>query len=132
MRAALGAGAGAVAVLHGGLVAFLLAGGTLARLRPAVRSWHLPVVGGVLLVNVLQWDCPLTLLENRLRVLAGSGEYQGGFLEHYLIRHLSADGMTAQVQLLIYAVAISSVVAPYALPTRRGARRAPTVAPEAP
>ena len=44
---------------------------------PAVRGRPDLVRGGI---------CPLTPLENRLRVLGGEAGYGGGFIEHYLTR----------------------------------------------
>lgn len=45
-------------------------------------SHRLPVWG--ILVELLPWPCPLTLLENWLEGEAGLQPYRGGFLLHYL------------------------------------------------
>ncbi len=124
MQPALVLSAYAVAAVHLALIGFLLAGGALALWRPHLVRWHLPVVAGVALVNRIGASCPLTLLENRLRILAGLPPHSDGVVAHYLIRPVHSAGITPDVELLIYAVVVLAVGAPYAeLLRRRGGRR---------
>jgi hypothetical protein len=77
--------ADAVVVLHAAFVAFVAAGGLLALRDPRVIWIHLPCAAYGILVEVFQWTCPLTPLENRLRELGGEAGYPGGFVEHTLV-----------------------------------------------
>lgn len=125
MQLALVLSAYGVAAVHLALIGFLLAGGALALWRPHLVRWHLPVVAGVALVNRMGANCPLTLLENRLRVLAGLPPHSDGVVAHYLIGPMHPAGITPDVQLLIYAVVMLAVGAPYAELLRRHRGRRP-------
>lgn len=62
--------------------------GALAGRRWARNRWfrlaHLASMGAVAGLALLGRWCPLTVWENRLRVMAGQGErYQGSFLRHF-------------------------------------------------
>ncbi|HSV84775.1 MAG TPA: DUF2784 domain-containing protein [Ramlibacter sp.] len=93
--------ADAVVVLHFAFVLFAVTGGFLA-LRWRWLPWlHLPVLGWALLMEFSGWICPLTPLEQRLRLLAGEGRYSGGFIEHYLLPLLYPPGLTPQTQWLL-------------------------------
>jgi hypothetical protein len=55
--------------------------------------------------------CPLTPLENRLRIAAGETGYSGGFIEAYLIPVVYPDSLTrwVQISLGVGVVAINLV-----------------------
>ncbi len=86
-------------VIHGLVILFILLGGVLALWRRWVAWVHLPFAAWGVLVEAMGWICPLTPLENRLRRAAGSGGYEGGFIEHYLIPMIYPSGLTAEIQL---------------------------------
>src|SRR5262245_10134065 len=71
-------------VVHFLVSVFCLAGSLIALWNPWVALVHIPLVIWVCLALLMQWDCPLTPLENRLRIAAGDEGYEGGFLDHYL------------------------------------------------
>ncbi|MGD8430770.1 MAG: DUF2784 domain-containing protein [Ectothiorhodospiraceae bacterium] len=73
-----------VLLLHFVFVAFVVLGGFLCLWRVWVAWLHLPAAAWSVAVNAQGWICPLTPLEWRLRMAAGRGAYEGGFLEHYL------------------------------------------------
>ncbi|HEX4859323.1 MAG TPA: DUF2784 domain-containing protein, partial [Usitatibacteraceae bacterium] len=50
--------------------------------------------------------CPLTLLENALRLAAGQAGYTTSFIEHYLLGLIYPDGLTRQAQWLLAAVVV--------------------------
>lgn len=76
--------AAGVLVLHLLFIVWVIFGAFLTRTRPLLAWLHVAsLVYGVLL-EVFEWTCPLTPLENWLRVRAGIPAYQGGFLLHYL------------------------------------------------
>ena len=90
--------ADAVVLLHLLFVAFAVAGGLLA-LRWRWLPWlHLPALAWAALVEFNQWICPLTPLENRLRLLAGDAAYAGGFVEQYLLPVLYPAALTRELQ----------------------------------
>jgi hypothetical protein len=77
--------ADAVMVVHAGFIAFVAGGGLLALRHPRIAFIHLPCTAYGILVELFQWTCPLTPLENRLRRLGGEAGYPGGFVEHTLV-----------------------------------------------
>jgi hypothetical protein len=95
--------ADAVLVFHFGFVVFVVLGGLVVwRWRPAVLL-HAPAALWGMLIQLNGWVCPLTPLENRLRILGGQAGYSGGFLEHYLLSILYPAGLTRHLQLLLGA-----------------------------
>ncbi|MGB8886679.1 MAG: DUF2784 domain-containing protein [Candidatus Korobacteraceae bacterium] len=75
-----------VLFLHTLFILWVVFGALLTRSRPILRWLHiLSLIWGIL-VEVLPWPCPLTLLESWLEGQAGVQPEQGGFLLHYLDR----------------------------------------------
>lgn len=90
-----------VLALHAAFVLFVVLGGLLT-LRWRRLAWlHLPAALWGAWVSLAGWVCPLTPLENRLRRLAGSGGYEGSFLEHYVVPILYPAGLTREVQVAL-------------------------------
>jgi hypothetical protein len=83
---------------HFAFLLFVMFGGLLRLLWRRAHWLHLPAViwGGY--VELSGGICPLTPLENRLRRAGGSGEYAGGFIEHYILPILYPPGLTREVQ----------------------------------
>jgi hypothetical protein len=81
----LGLLADAVVLVHLVFILFILLGGLLVLRWPWMAWLHLPTVAWGVLVQCMGWICPLTPLENQLRLSAGGARYQGGFVEHYVI-----------------------------------------------
>ena len=77
--------ADAVVVVHLAFVFFVLAGGFLALRWRRVMLLHLPSAAWGVLVEIVGWECPLTPLENWLRLRGGEVAYRGGFVDHYLL-----------------------------------------------
>lgn len=90
--------ADAVLLFHLLFVAFAVGGGLLAFWRRWIVWLHLPVLGWAAFVEFTGRICPLTPLENRLRVAGGEAGYQGGFIEHYLLPLLYPAELTPQLQ----------------------------------
>jgi len=88
----------AVLVLHLLFILFVLAGGLLLLWRRALALLHFPAVVWAVLLELNGWICPLTPLENRLRVAAGQAGYEGGFIEHYLLTVVYPQGLTLEIQ----------------------------------
>ncbi len=103
--------ADAVVVLHFGFILFVAAGGLLVLKWPRLMWLHLPAAGWGSLIEFFGWICPLTPLENRLRVLGGEAGYPGGFIETYLTPAIYPEGLTYRHQVLlgIAVVAVNSL-----------------------
>lgn len=121
--------ADAVATIHTLFVAFIV-GGQAAILIGWIKHWnwtrhpvfrvaHLAAVGLVVLESWFDIPCSLTLLENRLRVLAGADRYEISFIGYWL-DHLLFYTAPAWVFTLIYSLfGTLAVVTLLAYPPRR-------------
>src|SRR5262245_41948400 len=77
--------ADAVLTLHLAFILFVVLGGWLVLRWPRLALLHLPAAAWGATVEFFHLYCPLTPLENRLRLAAGEQGYSGGFIEHYLV-----------------------------------------------
>jgi len=90
--------ADAVVVLHGLFILFVILGGLLV-LKWFRLAWvHIPCVVWGVLIEVFNWVCPLTYLENDLRAAGGLRGYSGGYIEHYLLPLIYPQAMTPAIQ----------------------------------
>lgn len=118
--------ADAVLLLHFAFVAFALLGGLLALRCPKILWLHLPALLWGLLVEWADRVCPLTPLENHLRMQAGKTSYEGGFIEHWLAALLYPQNMTIELRYalgLVLAVLNIAVYASAAAAWRKTRRR---------
>jgi hypothetical protein len=93
-------------VMHMLFVAFVVLGGLLALRWPRVAWLHGPAALWGVLVEWAGWVCPLTPLENWLR-LKGQGQgYGGGFVEHYLVPVLYPSALSTGIQFVLGALVI--------------------------
>ena len=111
-----------VVVLHALFVLFAVLGGLLAAWRPWIAALHLPAAAWAAWIEVTGGICPLTPLENRLRVTAGENGYAGGFIEHYVLPVLYPPGLTPVVQWTLAGLVVLVNVAIYAWVVRRRRR----------
>jgi hypothetical protein len=117
----------AVLLLHLTFILFVLAGAILGARWPRALAVHLPAAAWGTFVELGDRICPLTGLENHLRLLAGLHGYAGGFIQHYLLALIYPDGLTRQTQLGLGALVIAVNAAIYGwliLRWRRRERRA--------
>ena len=92
-----------VLLLHLAFIGFALLGGLLAvrwRWMPLV---HLPAVAWAFSVELTGRSCPLTSIENTLRLSAGQSGYAESFVEHYLLALLYPAGLTLGIQVMLAA-----------------------------
>ena len=90
--------ADATVVLHLGFVVFVVAGGLLSlRWRRAARI-HIPAAIWGAWVEFAGWVCPLTPLENWLRIRGGGIGYSSDFVERYLLPALYPATLTREIQ----------------------------------
>lgn len=89
-----------VLVIHTAVALFAVLGGFLLLLDPRLGVVHLPVVAWSSVVNLAGWTCPLTPLEQRLRVKAGQGTFEGGWIQHHLEPVVRPLGMPRRMELI--------------------------------
>ncbi len=100
-------------ILHLLFILFGLLGGLLFFWRRWTILLHLPAAIWICLIEFQGWICPLTPLENRLRLAGGAAGYEGGFVEQYLIPIIYPPGLTRDIQLVLGGLAIGLNVAVY-------------------
>jgi hypothetical protein len=112
--------ANAVLLIHAAYVAFVVLG-LAAILAGAALGWrwvrnfwlraaHLAAILLVMAEAIAGVTCPLTTLEDRLRIAAGESGYQAGFIAHW-IRPLIFFDFPLWVFTLAYVVFAAAVVA---------------------
>ena len=111
-----------ILAFHLSFILFVLAGGFLAlrwRWGPFV---HLPAAVWGVYIELSGSICPLTPLENRLRVAAGEAGYSGGFVEHYIVPVIYPAGLTDSVQIVLAGVVVLANAVIYTAVWRRHVR----------
>ncbi|MCP4897258.1 MAG: DUF2784 domain-containing protein [bacterium] len=92
---------------HLGFILFVICGGFLA-LRWRWIVWlHLPCAAWGALIEFAGWICPLTPLENRLRIAAGSSGYESGFIDHYVMPLIYPAGLDRGIQIGLGVIVVS-------------------------
>ena len=86
---ALGVLAYSVAVLHGGVVAWVFFGGFIARRSGRLIAVQLFCAAWGLFTTITPFPCPLTWLEDAFRAGGGLQPYAGDCIVHYLWHPLS-------------------------------------------
>lgn len=90
-----------LAVCHLAFILFAVFGAALAFRWPKIILLHVPAAIWAGIVEISGWACPLTPLENRLRIMGGEPGYAGGFVEHYLLPVLYPAALTRNIQVLL-------------------------------
>jgi hypothetical protein len=96
-----------VVVVHVCFVLFVVLGGFLLRRWPKLIYAHIPAAIWGVMIEFGGWVCPLTPLENSLRVRGGQAGYQGDFIDHYLIPLLYPHGLNRNIQAVLGTIAFS-------------------------
>ena len=91
--------ADSVVLLHFAFILFVVLGGLVVLRWPRFMWLHIPAAAWGAFIELTGRVCPLTPLENRLRIAAGETGYSGGFIEEYLIPVVYPDGLTRWVQI---------------------------------
>lgn len=107
------AAADAVVIFHLAFIVFVLLGGLLTAYRPWFAFFHLPAALWAALLEFFGWVCPLTPLEQDLRLAAGQAGYSEGFVRHYLVHVLYPPGLTPAIQWLLGALVVAVNLAVY-------------------
>jgi len=101
-------------VAHLLFVAFVMAGGAFLIRWPSLIWLHLPAAVWGAYIELAGGICPLTPLENHLRLQAGQDGYSGGFVDHYLLPILYPANLTLPVQQVLGGLVILVNLAIYA------------------
>ena len=106
-----------VVLLHFIYVIFAVAGGILCIWRPKIVWLHVPAAMWAALISFGGWICPLTYLENRLRVKGPDTVYGQEFIVKYLEPVLYPGGLTQihQIGLGIIVIVLNLAVYGYVL-----------------
>jgi len=73
------------------------------------RLAHLLAIAYVVEESLTNTACPLTVWENEFRLKAGSGVYQGSFIEHWIHPVMFYDG-TSMTFTIIYSLFFTAVL----------------------
>lgn len=97
----------AVLLLHLAFIVFVMLGALLVARWRWMAAVHLPAAAWGVFAELTGRICPLTYLENGLRLAAGQSGYAGSFIEHYLLAIVYPDGLTRNVQLVMAAAVVA-------------------------
>lgn len=120
--------ANAVLALHFAFILFVLFGGLLALRLPGAAWVHLPALFWGIAVEWADWICPLTPLENALRLRAGQTGYESSFIEFWIAKILYPQDLTLELRYALGLVLAALNVAVYAdvILSRKKTRRRQT------
>ena len=96
-----------VLIVHLLFVVFVLCGGLLVLKWQWIVRLHLPAAAWGAVVEFSGWICPLTPLENWLRVQGGEAGYEDDFTTRYLLPVLYPVDLTRDIQLLLGTVVVA-------------------------
>jgi hypothetical protein len=100
------------AVAHLGFIIFVVLGGLLV-LRWRWLAWiHLPCAIWGALIEIGQWVCPLTYVENDFLRRAGVAGYDEGFVAHHIFGLIYPNGLTRGMEfgIAVFVTAINTAV----------------------
>ncbi len=104
-----------VVIVHLLFVLFAVLGGLLVYRWRYLLWVHLPAVFWAAWVVITGGICPLTPLENRLRLQGGVAGYPGGFIEYYVETLLYPPGLTRTTQMALGAAVLVINIGLYGL-----------------
>ena len=109
--------------VHFLFIAFALFGSFLVLWKRWIIWLHLPALAWALWVEASAGLCPLTPLEQGLRLRAGERGFSGSFIDHYLGALIYPQGLTPAAQMRIALVLGAYNLLLYGLMLRRAQRR---------
>jgi hypothetical protein len=115
--------ADATLVVHLCFVLFVAFGGLLFVRWRWIPWVHVPAALWGVAIEFGGWLCPLTPLENELRLRAGEAPYAGDFISRYLTPVIYPEGLTREAQVVLGFAALFGNLAVYAFVLRRRSRR---------
>jgi hypothetical protein len=97
-----------VVLCHLTFILFAIFGGFLVLRWRKVVWFHIPAALWAALIEFTGWFCPLTPLENLLRMKGGGAAYSDGFIEHYLLPVIYPVDLTREIQIFLGALVIAT------------------------
>ena len=113
-----------IVLIHFSFILFVILGGFLAMKWRKIIWLHLPAAVWGILIEFFGWICPLTVLENRLRLDNDNGAYSTGFIEHYIIPLIYPEGLTPEIQVILGIAVIVFNLFVYTLVFKKWIRQA--------
>lgn len=115
-----------VLLLHLAFIAFALLGAVVAMRWRWLVAVHVPAAAWGFFVELTGRACPLTYVENYLRIKAGQAGYTESFIEHYLLAVIYPAGLTREVQFVLAAgvVGVNAAIYGWLFYRRRASRQA--------
>ena len=96
-----------VLVTHFAFIVLVVAGGIIV-FRYSWFVWiHIPAACWGAFVELTGRICPLTTIENFLRVRAGQEGYVDSFIQHYILPVIYPAGLTRNIQLILAGLVIT-------------------------
>ena len=111
-----------VVLIHFTFVLFSVLGALLVIRWRRVLWIHLPAVFWAAWIEFSGRICPLTPLENWLRLKSGQPAYSGDFIGHYILPLLYPAGLTREVQIILGAIVVGLNIILYGYVFRRSKR----------
>jgi len=103
-----------VLMTHFAFILLVVAGALVVFRYPWFVWIHVPAASWGAFVELTGRICPLTTLENFLRIHAGQEGYANSFVEQYIFPVIYPAGLTRQVQLLLAGLVVAVNVIIYA------------------
>ncbi len=104
-----------VVLIHLGFILFVVFGGLIVLQWPRMAWLHLPCAAWGALIEFAGWICPLTPLEQKLRIAAGENGYTGSFIDHYIVPIVYPAELTRSDQIWLGLVVIAINALAYSL-----------------
>lgn len=119
-----------LAILHFAFIIFVAIGALLVLRWRSVMYVQLPAAIWGALIEIAQWDCPLTRWENLALHRAGQSGYGEGFIAHHLFGVIYPNGLSRGVEIAIavFVTAVNSAVYYYVFHVQSGRRRGTSAA----
>ncbi len=95
-----------VVVLHFAFIVFVIGGAMLVYFWRRVIWVHVPCAVWGAWIEFSGWICPLTPLENWLRLRANEVGYSEGFIAHYLMPVIYPSGLTSNAQITLGLIVV--------------------------
>lgn len=116
-----------VVLLHFTFIVFACAGGLLAFRIHWIPWLHIPAALWGVAVELLDFYCPLTHLENWLRAAGGQDAYATSFIDRYIAVIVYPPGLTRTSQIVLGCALLLFNVSIYWLLWRRAKRQSRSV-----
>jgi len=109
-----------VVLIHLSFILFAVLGGVLIVWWRWIVWLHIPAIMWAIWIEFSGGICPLTPLENWLRIKAGQGGYEGDFVATYLLPLLYPAGLTRKIQIVLAMMVIVINVSIYGFIAYKG------------